>query len=102
MLTLKYLRYWHTRFNKLVFKGTLQKVPLSLEVLHDEVLGEVWGLCYGTSIKIRSTLTLPEARATLLHEMIHQWQYENALPMDHGRSFIQWEIPCRQLTGLQP
>jgi hypothetical protein len=100
MLTQKYLKYWHTRYNKLVFKGVLSKVPLVLaaKLEHDDSIG----LCYGTEIHIRSTLTLPEARATLLHEMIHQWQYENSLPMDHGRSFAQWESPCQLLTGLRP
>lgn len=28
-----------------------------------------------------------EALATLLHEMVHQWQEENALPLDHGAAF---------------
>lgn len=28
-----------------------------------------------------------EAVATLLHEMVHQWQDESGLPVDHGRGF---------------
>ena len=28
-----------------------------------------------------------EALATLLHEMVHQWQDERGLPIDHGRGF---------------
>lgn len=28
-----------------------------------------------------------EALQTLLHEMVHQWQDERGLPIDHGRSF---------------
>lgn len=30
-----------------------------------------------------------EALATLLHEMVHQWQDERGLPIDHGRTFRQ-------------
>ncbi|HEU4787693.1 MAG TPA: SprT-like domain-containing protein, partial [Gemmatimonadaceae bacterium] len=28
-----------------------------------------------------------EALHTLLHEMVHQWQDETGLPLDHGRRF---------------
>ena len=28
-----------------------------------------------------------EAVHTLLHEMVHQWQDERGLPVDHGRDF---------------
>ena len=28
-----------------------------------------------------------EAVHTLLHEMVHQWQDERGLPVDHGREF---------------
>ena len=28
-----------------------------------------------------------EALHTLLHEMVHQWQDENGLPLDHGPAF---------------
>lgn len=28
-----------------------------------------------------------EAIDTLIHEMVHQWQDENGLPVDHGRQF---------------
>jgi hypothetical protein len=30
-----------------------------------------------------------EVRRTLLHEMVHQWQVETGLPLDHGRAFRQ-------------
>jgi hypothetical protein len=28
-----------------------------------------------------------EVRQTLLHEMVHQWQAESGLPLDHGAAF---------------
>jgi len=28
-----------------------------------------------------------EVRRTLLHEMVHQWQVESGLPLDHGPAF---------------
>lgn len=30
---------------------------------------------------------IEQAADTLLHEMVHQWQHENGLPIDHGRDF---------------
>jgi hypothetical protein len=98
MLTTKYLRYWHTRFNKLVFAGKLRRATLIIEPC-----GEAAGYCEATSpatIYIDPTLTREQARSVLLHEMVHQWQLESKLPMDHGRSFKQWETPCLELTGL--
>jgi hypothetical protein len=29
----------------------------------------------------------PEVEHTMLHEMVHQWQAESGLPVDHGRTF---------------
>ena len=96
MLTQAYLRYWHTRYNKLVFGGKLKRIPVVLLEMKD------WGQCWGNYIEISPGITNEQARATILHEMIHQWQHENGLPMDHGRSFKQWEGQCLLLTGLLP
>lgn len=32
---------------------------------------------------------MADAEATLLHEMVHQWQDESGLPLDHGPAFRQ-------------
>ena len=29
---------------------------------------------------------------TICHELIHAWQYENNLPVDHGLEFCEWVI----------
>lgn len=100
MFDLRYLRYWHTRYNRLVFGGEL---PTPTLVIAD-LLGEAAGYCEATTpatITIHLALTRKEARSILLHEMVHQWQHLNGLPMDHGRSFKQWETPCELLTGLR-
>lgn len=41
---------------------------------------------------------LDEAVLTLLHEMVHQWQDERGLPIDHGSGFRQ---KARQV-GITP
>lgn len=101
MLDLRYLRYWHTRYNRLVFDGELSIPQL--------VIGEYqpgWiGACVTGSpptIYIAPYASLENARRVLLHEMVHQWQHEHKLPMNHGKRFKQWETPCELLTGLRP
>lgn len=101
MFDLRYLRYWHSRYNKLVFEGKLSRPAIIIE----SCAPVASGYCEATTpvtIYIDPTLTKVEARQILLHEMIHQWQIESGLPMDHGRSFKQWETPCELLTGLRP
>ena len=38
------------------------------------------------------------AERTLLHEMVHQWQAENGLPIDHGR----WFRRKARAVGIEP
>lgn len=99
MLTLKYLRYWHTRYNRILFEGKLRKAVLVIEPCSPAA-----GYCEGTTpavtIYIDPGLPREDARRVLVHEMIHQWQIENHLPCGHGPSFKQWETPCQLLTGL--
>jgi hypothetical protein len=37
---------------------------------------------------------LAAAVETLLHEMVHQWQHEQGLPIDHGAAFRK---KCREV-----
>ena len=39
-----------------------------------------------------------EAVQTLLHEMVHQWQDETGMPVDHGREFRRKS----KLVGIIP
>lgn len=98
---LKYLRYWHTRFNKQVWQGELSKPKIVIEPCGPNAVG----YCEATTpptIFIDSELSREDAKRVLLHEMIHQWQYENHQPPGHGPSFQQWRDPCLLLTRLSP
>jgi hypothetical protein len=33
--------------------------------------------------------------------MIHLWQDQHGLPMDHGESFENWRKPCFDYNGLE-
>jgi hypothetical protein len=39
-----------------------------------------------------------EALATLRHEMVHQWQHEQGLPVDHGKVFREKAVH----VGVEP
>lgn len=93
------LQSWHREFNSAVFKGKLRRVTCAVTALDEETLGMFWP--DRKRIEIRRDLSEPEARATLLHEMVHQWQHENKRPVDHGESFKEWVSTCLTLTGLR-
>lgn len=88
------LRLWHEHFNARHFGGRLTRVPLRISRRMTARLGQY---------RVSACATEPseiviarrhierhgwhEALDTLLHEMVHQWQHENGLPVDHGPAF---------------
>jgi hypothetical protein len=94
LLLLHRLQTLHGQFNQEHFGGSLEKIPIRLSSRMRRRLGEL-------SVDIRSgrpiELTLSrrhiarhrwdEVEHTLLHEMVHQWQAETGLRVDHGRTF---------------
>lgn len=100
LLTLRYLRYWHTRFNNLLFGGKLKRAPIVVRDLkRDEAVAMFWP--FDGHIELDHDVEKGDhARACLLHEMVHQWQHENNLPVNHGPAFEQWRTECFARTGL--
>ncbi|HJP55510.1 MAG TPA: SprT-like domain-containing protein [Gemmatimonadales bacterium] len=93
-LMLERLRAAHAALNARHFAGALAEIPIRLSGRMRRRLGElVAGLDTGRPVAIilsRRHLRRdpwPEVEHTLLHEMVHQWQAEEGLPLDHGRSF---------------
>lgn len=84
----------HAALNREYFEGRLEAIPIRLSGRMRRRLGEL-------RIERRTGAALEIAlsrrhlkrdgwtalRDTLLHEMIHQWQAESSLPVDHGREF---------------
>lgn len=96
MLTLRYLNYWHTRYNNLVFDGKLKRANIKIKVIAEG------GWCIDhqpVEIWIKKGSKLADARAYLLHEMVHQWQLEYEQPFGHGHSFQMWDPICQSRTG---
>jgi hypothetical protein len=84
----------HAALNREYFESRLEAIPIRLSGRMRRRLGEL-------RIERRTGAALEIAlsrrhlkrdgwtalRDTLLHEMIHQWQAESSLPVDHGREF---------------
>lgn len=95
----------HERFNQLHFAGRLQEIPFRLSGRMKTRLGE-----YSVNVRTGESVAITISRShirnepwsevehTVLHEMVHQWQVESGLPLDHGPRFRR---KAREV-GIQP
>jgi hypothetical protein len=88
------LRELRNRLNTQFFGGSLAEIPIRISSRMKSRLGELslelrTGRPREIAIGRRHLLRHPwsEVEHTLLHELVHQWQAENGLPVDHGSSF---------------
>jgi hypothetical protein len=87
------LTRWHTAYNEERFGGALRGIPIRISRRMKSRLGHYSPAAEGCAPEIvlsrrhirRDGWT--EALHTLLHEMVHQWQDEQGLVVDHGASF---------------
>lgn len=93
-VTLRELAHWHQEYNLRHFGGTLSAIPIKLSGRMRSRLGQyTTATPYGERAEITISRThirkhgWAEALHTLLHEMVHQWQAETGLPIDHGPTF---------------
>ena len=84
----------HRELNAQHFGGGLGEIPIRLSGRMRSRLGELavdleTGRPTEIAISRRHLARHPwsEIEHTLLHEMVHQWQAEAGLPVDHGRGF---------------
>ena len=86
----------HRQLNAEHFGGLLGDIAIRLSGRMKSRLGEI-SVHAKTGQPIEIALSRrhiarhpwPEVEHTLLHEMVHQWQAETGLPIDHGRTFRQ-------------
>lgn len=101
---LERLREAHARLNAAHFEGQLAEIPFRLSGRMRTRLGEV-------ALEPRSGRPMEiaisrahlrhgweEVEETLLHEMVHQWQAESGLRVDHGSTFRR----KARAVGIQP
>jgi SprT-like family len=94
LLLLHRLRQAHDRLNARHFGGCLTELPIRLSSRMRTRLGEVsvdlrTGQALEIALSRRHLARHPwhEVEHTLLHEMVHQWQAETGLRVDHGPTF---------------
>ncbi len=87
------LSRWHKAYNDERFGGALRSVPIRLSRRMKSRLGHYSPAADGCEPEIVLSRRhirrdgWEEALHTLLHEMVHQWQDEQGLAVDHGTSF---------------
>jgi hypothetical protein len=94
VLLLHRLEAVHRRLNQEHFGGTLGEIPLRLSGRMRRRLGELsvdirTGRPVELSVSRRHIArhSWAEVEHTVLHEMVHQWQAETELKVDHGPTF---------------
>lgn len=97
------LAEWHTRLNGERFGASLGAVTIRVSRRMRRRLGHFapGAASHGTEIAISARHLRRDGFAaaleTLLHEMVHQWQHENGLPLDHGYAFRR---KCREVGAM--
>ena len=84
----------HRELNARYFAGMLGEIPIRVSRRMKSRLGH-YSLALPTGEPAEIAIGRrhlrrhgwDEATGTLLHEMVHQWQDESGLPIDHGRAF---------------
>jgi hypothetical protein len=87
------LSRWHVVYNNERFDGALREVPIRISRRMKSRLGHYSPASEGCVPEIVLSRRhirrdgWDEALHTLLHEMVHQWQDEQGLAVDHGATF---------------
>jgi hypothetical protein len=87
------LSRWHAAYNSERFGGSLRTIPIRISRRMKTRLGHYCPASEGCQPEIVISRRhirrdgWDEALHTLLHEMVHQWQDEQGLVVDHGASF---------------
>ncbi len=94
MRLIERLRYTHADLNRRHFGGALGELPIRLSGRMRTRLGELavelrTGRPLEIAISRRHLIRhdWSEVEHTVLHEMVHQWQAESGLRVDHGPTF---------------
>lgn len=87
------LSRWHAAYNDKRFGGVLRAIAIRISRRMKSRLGHYSPAAHGCEPEIVISRRhirrdgWEEALHTLLHEMVHQWQDEQGLVVDHGSSF---------------
>jgi len=108
-ITQRQAGYWWKQLNVAVFNGILKrpKKMMVMKVVGDhKTYGECWP-SYDKRFKPCTIIRLKnkyETRrlfmAILIHEMVHQWEWETFENTSHHKFFYMWQDRIQTVTGL--
>ncbi len=98
--TERIIRYWWQVCNVALFDNKLYPPTISFTPKLKE-----WGYCTidGEEIEIGICPTIGTRGlllATLIHEMVHQWEQQNYGWMGHGKKYRKWTVRIKKTLGL--
>lgn len=105
------LSEWHDELNASCFDGALPQATFCIGTIRSYEAPEgPYMACYYADSVGRGTIFIhpdyasdPEVvKASLAHEMIHQWQDLCGLRLDHRAVFKAWCAHITNITGLVP
>lgn len=93
--------YWWKVCNVALFNNKLY--PPVIELSFTPI--KEWGYCsaVGEDIEIGICPTIKTRGlflATLIHEMVHQWEQQNYDKMSHGKKYHSWKVRIKKSIGL--
>jgi len=96
MVGTSWMKVWWIAYNRKLFDGDL---PTPLFLVKDL---KHFGEYFQGAITLSSNIsTIKDAKATLIHEMVHQWQDFHNKSIDHGHEFQTWRELILEQTGLE-
>lgn len=96
MVGTSWMKVWWIAYNTQVFESAL---PMPAFLVKDL---KHFGEYFQGAVTLSSRITiLDAAKATLLHEMVHQWQELHGKTLDHGHEFKTWRKLIRTQTNLE-
>ena len=102
-VTPQFVLFWWHKLNSAVFDNKLSP-PTSIEIRN---FRDCWGWCKTykrkPDIVIGITSDMWDRKTfltVLVHEMVHQWEYETHGRMSHGKNFYGWRDRIKRNIGL--
>ena len=105
-VSVEMVRFWWKVLNQAVFDGELQ-TPKRFDTInfHNQILGlcTVFGRPYLGTVAIGVRREYDDRTTfltVLVHEMVHQYQWQEEKIMNHGNTFYEWKWRVKIATGL--
>jgi hypothetical protein len=102
VISVSWLKVWWAVYNHQLFDNQLTLPSIDIVAYNQTETFTQFGQFSPGSLGVSVDIVCVDiARATLLHEMVHQWQYENGYKLDHGQRFKDQAARILAATGIE-